>query len=199
MTPFFLATVCAATLCLATAAQSQSSAPAAPATPAANTAAAQATTGPVSLSAEHAEVSRLLRAGQLGEALKRAEATLATRPKDPQMRFLKGIIQSRNGQSAEALQTFLLITQDYPELPEPYNNLAALYAAEQRYDKARTALEMAIKVNPQYAVAHENLGDVYAALAAQSYARALELDPTQTALRPKIGAAQKLLTPPKRP
>ena len=74
------------------------------------------------------------------------------------------------------------LVQDYPELAEPHNNLAALYAAAGDYGKARAELEEALRLNPLYAPAHENLGDVYALLAGQSYARALRLEPASVEL-----------------
>jgi Flp pilus assembly protein TadD len=114
---------------------------------------------------EYAEVSRLARAGKLTEAQTRADQYLATKPRDPQMRFLKGVIQTESGKPADAIATFSKLTEDFPELPEPYNNLAVLYAGQSQFDKARAALEMAIRTNPSYATAHENLGDVYAKLA----------------------------------
>ncbi|HEY9025308.1 MAG TPA: tetratricopeptide repeat protein, partial [Burkholderiaceae bacterium] len=81
---------------------------------------------------------------------------------------------------------------DYPDLPEPYNNLAALYAANGDYGRARVTLEQAVRANPGYAIAHENLGDVYAALASQSYAKARQLDPTNAALDNKLALAREL-------
>lgn len=143
--------------------------------------------------APYAEVHRLLNAGQLPEALQTADTWLKEQPKDPQMRFLKGVIQSQQGQSDTAMQTFTLITQDYPELPEPYNNLAALHASAKRYDQARAALEMAVQLNPGYATAHQNLGDVYTQLAAQAYAQAIQLNPENAALRPKLKGVQAVL------
>ena len=84
------------------------------------------------------------------------------RPKDAQGRFLKGQILTEMNKPADAIAVFTKLTEDYPELPEPYNNLAVLYAQQKQYDKARTALEMAIRTHPSYAIAYENLGDVYA-------------------------------------
>lgn len=141
---------------------------------------------PVQASAEYAEVNRLLRAGQYEQAVTRADQFLSTSPKDPQMRFLKGVIQSQRGQTTEAQATFTALTQDYPELPEPYNNLAVIYAGQNQLDKARVALEMAVRTNPSYAVAHENLGDVYARLAAQAYQKASQLDTANTSAAPKL-------------
>jgi len=146
---------------------------------------------------DYADVNRLINAGQLPQALVKADAHLAASPKDPQMRFLKGVIQTQAGKSDEAIALFTQITTDYPELAEPYNNLAVLYAAQGQLDKARATLEMAIRANPAYATAHENLGDVYAQLASQSYNRALQLDTGNPTLRPKLALMGQLLTPAK--
>ena len=147
-------------------------------------------------SADYDTVSRMVRAGQFEQAQARADQYLSGNPKDPQMRFLKGVIQQQRGQTDEALATFTLLSQDYPELPEPYNNLAVIHAAQNQFDKARVALEMAVRTNPSYATAHENLGDVYARLAAQSYGRALQLDGGNNTAAPKLKAVNALLTPP---
>ena len=125
---------------------------------------------------DYSEVNRLVRAGQLNEAMYKADQYLAGKPRDPQMRFLKGVIQTESGKTTDAIATFAKLTEDYPELPEPYNNLAVLYAGQSQFDKARAALEMAIRTNPSYATAHENLGDIYAALANAAYNRAIVLD-----------------------
>lgn len=135
---------------------------------------------------EVAEVKLLLKAGQTSEALVKLDQFLALKPKDPQLRFLKGIVLSDAKRTAEAIAVFTLLNEDYPELPEPYNNLAVLYAGQGQYDKARAALEAAVRGNPSYGTAYENLGDVYTRLAAQAYGRALVLEPTNAALPPKI-------------
>jgi Flp pilus assembly protein TadD len=140
----------------------------------------------------YAEVARLVRAGQLQEALGRADQYLAGQPRDPQMRFLKGVIQTESGQPDQAMATFTKLTEEFPELPEPYNNLAVLYAAQGRFEHARAALDMAIRANPAYATAHENLGDVYARLAIQSYSRAAQLDADNPALAPKLRLIRSL-------
>ena len=132
--------------------------------------------------------TQLLRQGKPAEALAKADAYIAGKPRDPQMRFLRGVILTEQGKQADAIAAFTQLTQDFPELPEPYNNLAALYAAQSQFDKARAALEMAIKLNPSYATAHENLGDVYARLAAQSYGRAQQLEAGNTSVRAQAGA-----------
>jgi tetratricopeptide (TPR) repeat protein len=144
---------------------------------------------------EYADVSQLLRSGKLNEAMIKADAHLAAKPTDPQMRFLKGVIQRNSGKHAEAITTFTKLTEDYPELPEPYNNLAVLYAGQNQFDKARSALEMAIRTNPSYATAHENLGDVYARLASQAYNKALQLDGTNATVPPKLAIIREVFKP----
>lgn len=144
---------------------------------------------------EYTDVSQLVRTGKFAEALTKADQYLATKPRDPQMRFLKGVIQRDAGKTNDAIATFTRLTEDYPELPEPYNNLAVLYAGQSQFDKARAALEMAIRTNPSYATAHENLGDVYAKLASQAYNKALQLDATNPAVAPKLALIRELFNP----
>jgi tetratricopeptide (TPR) repeat protein len=144
---------------------------------------------------DYADVSQLARNGKYSEALTKAEQYLSAKPRDPQMRFIKGVVQRDSGKTGDAIATFTRLTEDYPELPEPYNNLAVLYAGQNQFDKARTALEMAIRTNPSYTTAHENLGDVYAKLASQAYGKALQLDASNTAVPPKLAVIRELFNP----
>lgn len=144
---------------------------------------------------EYGDVNQLLRSGRHSEALNKADQYLAGKPKDPQMRFLRGVVLTEAGRPNEAIAAFQKLTEDYPELPEPYNNLAVLYAGQAQFDKARAALEMAIRTNPSYSTAHENLGDVYAKLASQAYSRALQLDGGNTTLQPKLALIRELFAP----
>lgn len=146
------------------------------------------------LADEVQDINQLYRAGDLDAALTRAERFLAGSPKDARARFLKGLILADQGKSAEAVRVFTALTEDYPELAEPYNNLAVLYAAEGRYEAAKNALEMAIHAHPGYATAHENLGDLYARLAMQAYARALESDAGNRAAHTKYTLLKDMLT-----
>ena len=144
---------------------------------------------------DYQDVNQLLRLGKPAEALVRADTYLTSKPRDPQMRFLLGVAQSESGKTSDATATFVKLTEDFPELPEPYNNLAVLYASQGQYDKARVALEMAIRTNPGYATAQENLGDVYARLASQAYTTALQLDPSNTTVQPKLTLIRDLFKP----
>ncbi|MBX9870815.1 MAG: tetratricopeptide repeat protein [Burkholderiaceae bacterium] len=141
---------------------------------------------------DQGEIGQLLREGRLAEAQTRVDRLLAAKPRDPQLRLYKGVIQRETGRTNEALATFTKLSEDHPELPEPYNNLAVIHAAQGQYDKARVALEKALRTHPSYATAHDNLADVYARLASQAYSKALQLDgaapsPAQLALIRDLG------------
>ena len=141
---------------------------------------------------EAQDVERLLRAGRTSEALTHVERSLLARPADAQLRFLKGVLLADARRTAEATEVLVKLTEDHPDLAEPYNNLAVIYAGDGRYDKARAALEAAVRANPGYATAHENLGDVYARLAAASYQRALQLDASGRGAAAKLALARGL-------
>jgi tetratricopeptide (TPR) repeat protein len=140
------------------------------------------------------EANQLFKQGQLDRASERVDAYLKTRPKDARGRFLKGIILAEQNKPNDAIAVFTSLTQDFPELPEPYNNLAVLYASQGQYDKARSALEMAIRTHPSYATAHENLGDIYAKMASQAYDKALQLDKGNTAAQTKLNLIKDLFS-----
>lgn len=141
---------------------------------------------------EYVDAGRLFKQGQREQALEKINKYLATRPKDAQARFLKGLILTEQGKTADAMKIFSDLTADYPDLPEPYNNLAVLYASQGKYDKAKQLLEKAISTHPSYATAHENLGDIYAKMASQAYDRALQLDNKNTATQTKLAMIQNL-------
>jgi len=142
------------------------------------------------------EVTRLHHAGQSSAALVRADRYLAANPKDAQMRFLKSVVLGDSGKKAEATALLLALVQEYPELAEPHNNLAAIHAAAGKYTEARAELEETLRLNPSYAPAHENLGDVQLMLAGQSYARALRLEPASASLPKKLALVRQLLPVP---
>ncbi len=139
------------------------------------------------------EASKLLRSGQHQQALERVNKVLASRPKDAQARFLKGLIFAEQGNTKDATDILLALTKDFPDLPEPYNNLAVIYASQGQYDKARGALEQSIRTHPSYATAYENLGDVYAKLASQAYDKALQIDSANPGAKNKLALVRDLV------
>jgi tetratricopeptide (TPR) repeat protein len=153
----------------------------------------------VAQSDELQETTQLLKQGQLDRALERVDAYLKTRPKDARGRFIKGLILAEQNKPNDAIKLFTELTQEFPELPEPYNNLAVLYASQGQYDKARASLEMAIRTHPSYATAHENLGDIYAKMASQAYDKALQLDKGNTTAQTKLNLIKDLFSSGQRP
>jgi len=141
----------------------------------------------------HDNVRKLLRQAKYPQALTLVEKSLKTNPQDPQMRFWQAFMLDQMGQTAAALTIYQNLSQDYPELAEPHNNLGVLYAAQGDYPRAKVAVEAALRANPNYAAAHENLGDLMVQLARQSYEQALRLEPTQHAPAHKIKALQPAL------
>ena len=153
----------------------------------------------IAQSDELQDASQLLKQGQLDRAMERVDGYLKTRPKDARGRFLKGLIFAEQNKPNDAIKIFTELTQEFPELPEPYNNLAMLYASQGQYDKARAALEMAIRTHPSYATAHENLGDIYAKMASQAYDKALTLDKGNAPLQTKLNLIRDLFSSSPRP
>lgn len=149
---------------------------------------------PVALADDLQEASQLLRSGQHQQALERINKILAAKPRDAQARFLKGLTLTEQGNAKEAIVIFQKLTEDFPDLPEPYNNLAVIYAAQGQYDKARASLEQSIRTHPSYATAYENLGDVYSKLASQAYDKALQLDSSNSAAQNKLALVRELVS-----
>ena len=139
------------------------------------------------------DAAKMLKSGQHQQAMDRVNKVLAAKPRDARARFLKGLIFAEQGNAKDATDVFLALTRDYPDLPEPYNNLAVIYASQGQYDKARGALEQSIRTHPSYATAYENLGDVYAKLASQAYDKALQFDSANPAAKNKLALVRELV------
>lgn len=144
----------------------------------------------------YTEVDAWLQRQQWDKAQALAEARLKTAPTDPQMRLLQSRIQTGMGQHQAAMDTLRSLTESFPELPEPYNNLAALLVRENRLDEAQLALQAAIRARPDYALALENLGDLHLAMAVQAYNQALTVTPSQLRLQNKKLTTEQLIRTP---
>ena len=140
------------------------------------------------------EVQKLMAAGQFKPALARADAHLAKNPRDAQMRFVRGVILSELKDTAGAREVFERLTEEYPELPEPYNNLAVIDASQGQLQRARTLLETALAIRPDYVTALENLGDIYLQLGVDAYQRATKLQPGNRNLGNKLSLSRELLS-----
>ena len=138
------------------------------------------------------EVANLNRAGNSTAALARADEYLASNPRDAQMRFLKSVVLADMGRSDEAEALLRQLAQAYPELAEPHNNLAAIYASRGQFDVAQTELLESLRLDPGYATAYENLGDVYLKLAEQAYSASLKHGAKNAKAADKLTALRKL-------
>jgi len=145
------------------------------------------------------EANQAFRQGNNKAALDKVDSFLTANPKDAQGRFLKGLVLTEMNRYSDAIKIFTGLTEDFPELPEPYNNLAVLYAAQADYERAKNSLEMAIRTHPSYATAHENLGDIYAKMASQAYDKAMQLDKSNTSAQTKLALIRDLFSPTPRP
>jgi len=136
------------------------------------------------------QVDDLIRGKKLDQALQRADAEIAKNPRDAQVRFLRAVILADLKKTPEAITAYESLTQEFPELPEPYNNLAVLHAAAGRYEVARSLLLRSIEAQGNYVTARDNLGDLYLAMAADAYTQALKLSPQDKDLQAKLALAR---------
>jgi tetratricopeptide (TPR) repeat protein len=155
------------------------------------------TGGAVDAGAPELEVVRQLVADDRAEeALDRLEDILAGSPADPEGLLLKGVLLAQLQQPAEARLVFLELIQRRPELPEAYNNLAALYGADGDSEQAIEVLKAALSTHESYATAYRNLTRLYAKMASDAYTSALggEVGPGhelhELALLDRIGSGE---------
>lgn len=142
------------------------------ATPSVNTAI------PLSPSQVTDHIAALIDAGHAQEALDLIQKREAARARsgaigtDVQLEYQRGRALAALGQHGQAIAVWQKMTQEYPELPEPWNALAIEYARQGHLQQARDALDMALVSDPHFAPALENLGHVQMMLARESFDRA---------------------------
>ena len=126
-------------------------------------------------------ISSMLDAGKNQEALEIINRRQAQRDAagelgtDVQLLFLKGRALSALGEHNDAIKLYQGMTEQFPELPEPWNNLAAEYVRQGKFDLAHDALQMALGINPKFALAQNNLGKVLLLQAHAAYTQAARL------------------------
>ncbi len=141
----------------------------------------------------YGDIQLLINQAEYEKALALTEKQLSVIKSYIKLQFMKGLILTRLDRYHDAEEAFIQITLDNPELPEPFNNLAVVYAAQGKYAEAEEALKNAINTHPSYATAHENLGDIYAKMASHAYNQALELDVRNTTAREKLSLVKELM------
>jgi Flp pilus assembly protein TadD len=144
---------------------------------------------------EALQVQKLLQAQDWPAAQQRAEAALKLQPQNASLRFLRGVALLEQRQDEAAQRVFMGLAEDFPELPEPHNNLALLHARAGRWEAARLALETALRNDPQHLTARRNLGDVHLQLAVQAWQAAATAQPGDSGLARRLRLAPSLLAP----
>ena len=122
------------------------------------------------------EARELIELGKYEEADAIIIVQLKDKPRDAQWRYLEALLKAEMGLSLNnedildsAVFLFERLSEEFPELPEPYNNLAVLYDKMGEEQKAIRSLKLAILNNPDYTLAYENLADLYLFLARETY------------------------------
>ena len=141
------------------------------------------------------EVDASIANKQWTQALDQLDARLKTNPQDAQAKFKRATVLARLGRDDEAIEALQALTQEYPELPEPYNNLAALYAKRGQYDNARATLETAVAANPSFGLAYQNLGSLYLKLAQDAYTHASTIDKRDSESTTRARKIHAILSP----
>ena len=137
-------------------------------------------------------INKLIEDKNYEQAQIEINALLKSDRDNPQLLFINGVLLSENNKVDEAIKVFESLTKTHPNLPEPYNNLAVLYAQQGDFPKAKHALEQSIKTHPSYATAHINLGDLYTRMASESYNQALQIDGSNKSAKTKLSLIKKL-------
>ena len=138
------------------------------------------------------DIEMLFRSGDTAAAMQRVDKAIAEKPRDAALRFQRAVMLTESQRTNEAIDALNKLIEDFPDLPEPYNNLAVLLAAQGRIDSARELLETALRHDPGYAVAHENLGDVFIRLAQREFGRASAAGRTDENLQRKLRLTRDL-------
>ncbi|WP_052738484.1 tetratricopeptide repeat protein [Robbsia andropogonis] len=143
---------------------------------------------------ETPDADAAIASGKLQKAITDLDKRIASHPRDVQARFKRATLLAELGRDDDAIKALTQITQTYPELPEPYNNLAALYAKHGRFQEARATLETALAANPNFSLARRNLGDIYLRLAADAYARAVQQNPSDRLADARLNEVRAIIT-----
>ena len=141
----------------------------------------------------HDEVQKKMVQRDWQGALIEIDEYLIERPRDPQMRFWRARLLETLQRKNEALEVYQQLCEEYPELPEVHNNLGVMLASNGQLDEAKREFELALRNNPLYTIAHENLGDILLHLARRSYLNAEKNGGKTAQLNGKMQALQPVL------
>ena len=140
-----------------------------------------------------ARVERLLKQNRPAQAVELAEIGINRNPRNAQLQFMRSIGLERLGRTEEAAKSLRSLIAAYPEIPEPYNNLAVIEAGFGNLEDSVRLLNQALTINPEFATARKNLGDVYLALAIESYEKAAPVLTGNDALQTRLKTLKRLV------
>ena len=106
---------------------------------------------------------------------------------------MRSIGLERLGRTEEAAKGLRSLIAAYPEIPEPYNNLAVIEAGFGNLEEAVRLLNQALAINPEFATARKNLGDVFLALSIENYEQAAPVLTGNDALQTRLKTLKRLV------
>ena len=140
-----------------------------------------------------AQIEKLLNSGKAAQALELADLGIRKNERSPQLRFMRAVALENLTRSEEAVRELKQLIIDYPEIPEPYNNLAAILAAQGNLDRAQSLVERSLALRPSFALAYDNLGQIYLAKARNAFDSALANAPGNRTIEKKLRAVDAIL------
>ena len=139
-----------------------------------------------------AQIEKLLNSGKAAQALELADLGIRKNERSPQLRFMRAVALENLTRSEEAVRELKQLIIDYPEIPEPYNNLAVIEAGFGNLEEAQGLLKKALVINPKFSLAQKNLGDVYLALALECYEAAAPALESNTELQSRLRTLKRI-------
>lgn len=141
-------------------------------------------------------IQQLMQAGRYNEAEKELRSELGSGDSNVHLKFLACVIQAQQGSSKKAIACFQQLVQDYPDMPEAYNNLGVLYAGLGMPMEARKWLERGLKQQHAYAMLYQNLQNLQAEINRNAYASALQLDMSKSQMQTKLSLLGRMASTP---
>ena len=162
--------------------------PLAPATPA-PTAAEEEADPPW---AGYAQAQSMAENGNPRGALRQLESRLATNPQDSRAAYLKGLVLMQLGRGEEAERWYKMMQANFPDLPQPGNALAVIYAGRGDLPAAELALRDVLLKHPEHNSARVNLARLYVQMAQAEYEKALKATPDNAMIARKLEALKAM-------
>ena len=140
----------------------------------------------------YAQAQSMAENGNPRGALKQLETRLSTRPDDSRAAYLKGLVLMQLGRSEEAERWYKMMQANFPDLPQPGNALAVIYAGRGDLPAAEAALRALLEKHPDHTSARVNLARLYVQMAQAEYEKALKDTPDNAMIARKLEALKAM-------